>query len=182
MSLETLANPGEFIGAVAVVLSLAYLAFQVRQNTQSLRTENYARALDRVAAMQARLAADPESSSVIGRGVLDSASLSPEQRIQFTWAFYEMFGAFEFMYDQARAGALPAHVWERWSATLSWWISLPGVQSWWRAKPTPFNASFVAFVETRLGAGPPDVAAAERWDEFVARGSPSPRTLPPPEV
>ena len=69
--------------------------------------------------------------------------------MQFAWAFYEMFGAFEFMYHQFQAHALPAEVWERWSATLSWWISMPGVQAWWRAKPAPFNSTFSAFVETR---------------------------------
>jgi hypothetical protein len=179
LSLETLANLGEFVSGVAVVVSLVYLAFQVRQNTQSLRTENYARALDRVATMQARWSADAELNLVMGRGVLDTASLSPQQRIQFAWAFYEMFGAFEFMYDQAQAGALQAHVWERWAATLSWWISLPGVQSWWRAKPAPFGSSFSAFVETRLGSGPPDVAAVQRWREFVANGGASPRSIPP---
>jgi hypothetical protein len=180
LNLDTLANLGEFISAVAVVLSLVYLAFQVRQNTQSLRTENYARALDRVAALQARLSADPELALIISRGVLDTSSLSPQQRIQFTWAFYEMFGAFEFMYDQAQAGALPAHVWERWSATLSWWVSLPGVQSWWRGKPAPFGSGFSAFVETRLIAGPSDAAAARRWQEFLPSGGVSPRANPPP--
>ena len=43
LDLETLANVGEFVSAVAVVVSLIYLAFQVRQNTASLRTESHAR-------------------------------------------------------------------------------------------------------------------------------------------
>jgi len=154
----------------------------VRQNTQSLRTENYARALDRVATLQARLSADPDLAAVFGRGVLDTGALTPEERIQFTWAFYEMFGAFEFMYHQSRARALQDDVWERWSATLSWWISLPGVQSWWRAKPTPFSASFSAFVEARLTTSPPDVGAAQRWQEFLRKGVPRSRSNPPPAV
>jgi len=175
VTLETLANLGEFISGIAVVLSLVYVAFQVRQNTQSLRTENYARALDRVATMQARLSADPSLAAVFGRGVVDTSALTVEQRIQFAWAFYEMFGAFEFMYHQSQAGALEAEVWERWSATLSWWISLPGVQSWWRAKPAPFSSSFSAFVEARLGTSPPDAGAAQRWQEFLTRGGGSAR-------
>jgi hypothetical protein len=46
------------VSAIAVVVSLVYLAYQVRQSTESLRTENYARALERVATMQARLSSD----------------------------------------------------------------------------------------------------------------------------
>jgi hypothetical protein len=44
MDLETLGNLGEFISGIVVIISLVYLAMQVRQNTRSLRTENYARA------------------------------------------------------------------------------------------------------------------------------------------
>ena len=181
MSLEVLANIGEFISGVAVVLSLVYLAFQVRQNTESQRTENYARALDRVAVMQARLSADPDLVALVSRGVADAGALSPGQRIQFTWAFYEMFGAFEFMYHQFQAHALPAEVWERWSATLSWWISMPGVQAWWRAKPAPFSSTFSAFVETRISTTPPDVAAAQRWQEFLTNGGPKASSHPSAE-
>ena len=54
MDLQSLANLGEFIGGAAVLVTLGYLALQIRQNTQSIRTENYARALERVSAMQAR--------------------------------------------------------------------------------------------------------------------------------
>jgi len=52
--LQSLANIGEIIGAITVVLSLIYLAIQIRQSTQAQRTENYSRALDRLAAMQYR--------------------------------------------------------------------------------------------------------------------------------
>jgi hypothetical protein len=179
LSLETLANLGEFISGIAVVLSLVYLAFQVRQNTQSLRTENYGRALDRVATMQARLSGDPDLAAIFGSGLADTGALTLQQRIQFAWAFYEMFGAFEFMYHQSQAGALEAEVWERWSATLAWWISLPGVQSWWRAKPAPFSASFSAFVEARLSASPPDAGAAQRWREFLTQGRTPARSASP---
>jgi hypothetical protein len=174
VSLEALAQLGELVGGAAVVLSLVYLAFQVRQNTQSLRTENYARALDRVANMQARLGADRELASLFARGTLDSGALGAAQRVQFTWILYELFGAFEFMFHQAEKGALPGEVWERWSQTLAWWISLPGVAEWWRAKPTPFSASFSAFVERRLAAGSAAAAAAgaERFPAFQDGAAP----------
>ena len=167
MTLETLANLGEFISGIVVVLSLVYLAFQVRQNTQSLRTENYARALDRVSAMQARLSEDPDLAAIFDRGLRDTGALTTEQRIQFTWAFYEMFGAFEFMFHQAQTRALPPEVWERWSDTLSWWISLPGVRAWWLALPSPFSADFSAYVDARAAAGPADPEAAKRWAAFL---------------
>ena len=37
MDLDTLAAIGEFVGGVAVVVSIGYLALQMRQNTASIR-------------------------------------------------------------------------------------------------------------------------------------------------
>jgi hypothetical protein len=171
-TLESLANLGDFISAIVVVLSLVYLAYQVRQNTESLRVENYARALERVANMQARLSADAVFAELIARGAADPARLTAGERMQFTWTFYEMFGAFEFMLHQATAKALPEEVWLRWSETLSWWLSQPGVRAWWSAHPAPFSASFTSYVDRRLQEGPGSSDASRRWGAFVKTGMP----------
>jgi len=52
MNLESLANFGEFIGGIGVILSLIYVAFQIRQNTVSRRTETYARTVERFSGLQ----------------------------------------------------------------------------------------------------------------------------------
>jgi hypothetical protein len=38
MTLNDLANLGQIIGAIAVVISLIYVAFQIRQNTAAIRS------------------------------------------------------------------------------------------------------------------------------------------------
>jgi hypothetical protein len=55
----------------------------------------------------------------------------------------------------------------RWSPTVAWWLSFPGVQCWWRHRPVPFSPSFSSFVEGILHENPVDRAAAQRWQEFV---------------
>ena len=159
---------GVAISVLAVTLSLLNLAFQVRQQTRALRSQNYAHALGRLAAVQARLSGDAKLANLFARGVRDPAALSVEERIQFTWTFYEIFGAFEFMYDQSRGGALPRTVWSRWEATLAWWISLPGVAAWWEARPTPFNPPFTALVEEHRRRPRVDPEASARWRAFIA--------------
>lgn len=177
-NLETLANLGEFVSAIVVVVSLVYLAYQVRQNTESLRIENYARVLERVANMQARLSSDAVFSELIARGAADPARLTAGERVQFTWTFYEMFGAFEFMLHQATSNTLPEEVWQRWSETMSWWLSLPGVKAWWIARPAPFSASFTSYVDGKLREGTTDVDASRRWAAFLKTGiAPEPAPL-----
>jgi len=119
-NLESLANLGEIVGAIAVVVSLVYLAVQVRQNTRAQQTENFSRALDRVAAMQATLSQDPETSVIFSKGVADPTDLIPKERMQFTWAMYELFGAFEFMFLASKDKSIPEEIWHRWSSAVAW--------------------------------------------------------------
>ena len=129
MDMQSLANLGELVGAIVVVLSLIYLAVQVRQNTQAQRTENYSRAQDRLAAIQSMLAQDGEISLIVSKGALDTSKLTPQERIRFTWFMYEVFGGFEFMFHASRTDAIPEEVWTRWSSAVAWWLTFPGVQA-----------------------------------------------------
>jgi len=172
IDLQYLANLGEVIGAVVVILSLIYLAIQVRQNTQAQRTENYSRALDRVAAMQSMLSQDGEMSLIFSKAVLDSSKLTPQERVRFTWSMYEAFGAFEFMFHASRTNAIPAEVWTRWSSGVAWWLSFPGVQAWWQGLPFPFTDSFTTFVESLLENNPTDLESVQRFQKFIAEGKP----------
>jgi hypothetical protein len=74
------------------------------------------------------------------------------------------------MFHQAQSGALPDEVWERWSATAAWWMSFPGVQAWWQARPTPFSRSFTSFIDGLIREGRFDSEAAERFGRFLAGG------------
>lgn len=168
MDLDTLAKLGEFVGGIFVVVSLVYLAHQVRQNTDSLRTENYARVLDRMSTVQSNLSADAALSRIVVLGSETPDALTRSERIRFTWAMYEILGAGEFMYHQAHEGALPAQVWERWEAAIGWWLSNPGIQAWWLARPTPFSADFEAFAEGLMTSGRHDRGATLRWARFIA--------------
>lgn len=173
MDLATLANLGEFVGGLVVMVSLVYLAHQVRQNTLSLRTENYARILDRMSKIQSQIAIDRDLNRIVSIGSQDPGTLTPSERIRFTWAMYELIGAGEFMFHQGQDDTLPPDVWERWKATIVWWLSFPGIRAWWAARPSPFSTSFEAFVDEVIRSHPMDGRAAERWARFVAGDGPS---------
>ncbi len=171
MSLELLREFGNYAGLVAVLVAIVSLTSQVRRHTQSLRSQNYSKALERLGATQARLGTDPQSSRILSLGVRKPEALTREERVQFTWMFYEIFGTFEFMFHEAHDGRLPEQIWGRWALTVGWWISLPGVRAWWEAKPTPFTPRFSRFVDRCIATPNVDPAAARRWQEFLEAGS-----------
>lgn len=169
-NLEYWASLGEIIGAITVVISLLYLAIQVRQNTRAQRLENASRILDRTASMQGALSRDPATSALFSKGVSNPSQLSPQERIQFTWAMYEFFGALEFMFLASKEKSIPKEIWQRWSLAAAWWLTFPGVQAWWDARPIPFADSFSSYIESLRETNPTDPESTRRYQSFLADG------------
>lgn len=79
-----------------------------------------------------------------------------------------MFDAFEFMFYTYRNDEIPEEVWARWSQTLAFWLTFPGIQAWWEVRPVNFSATFSEFVDTTISDNPTDRSATKRWQEFVS--------------
>ena len=165
MDIDQLASIGELLGGVGVILSLLYLAFQLRDQSRGLRSESYGRSLDRLARMQERLAEDDDFSQTFSKGLIDPEGLSVEERIRFTWSLTEMFGDFEYMQHQHMQGDMPEQIWLRWHETIKFWLTFPGTRAWWYGKPSPFSTDFSLFVEEciRDGYQPERPGAWENW-------------------
>jgi len=168
VDLQSLAQIGEVIGAAAVVASLLYLALQVRQHSKAQRTENYARALERVSAFQAVLSQNSDLTRIFAKGVWDTSKLTGLEKIRFTWSLYEAFGSFEFVFHTYKTDEIPEEVWKRWSQTVAWWLNFPGVEQWWTNRPVNFTESFTLFVESVIRENPADLKANQRWLDFVS--------------
>lgn len=84
MTLADPGNIGEFVASVVVVLSLIYLATQVRQNSRLLRASAIQSAASNTASgFVPTLAQSPEASAVATKGLQDFGSLTQAQSTQF---------------------------------------------------------------------------------------------------
>ncbi|MFP3947941.1 MAG: hypothetical protein ACLFWG_04355, partial [Longimicrobiales bacterium] len=68
-------------------------------------------------------------------------------------------------------------VWERWSTTMEWWLTFPGIRAWWDMKPTPFSASFSECVEGFLARTPTRKDGAGPWQSLLDAAPEVPRRL-----
>jgi hypothetical protein len=171
MELQTLANVGEFLGGLGVIVSLIYLAVQIRGNTSSQQSETYARSLERMAYMQEFMAKDHALTKMFNEGLIDPSQLTITQKIQFAWVLTEMFGNLEFMFFQSEQRNIPAELWDRWEETMKWWLTFPGVVAWWKGKPTPFTPAFMSCVEECIAQGyQPESPGA--WESFIGANQP----------
>src|SRR5690606_22231432 len=112
MMLEDLGNIGEFVGALGVVISLVYLARQMRQNTLSVRAASFNSMIQNSIRLLEHSFRDPEFSAFLARAEADPDTLTPEERLRwdsYMTAVYRHFGNLVY---QFRVGALDEQMWE----------------------------------------------------------------------
>lgn len=88
MNWNAIGAVGEILGAVAVIVSLVYLAVQVRHNTESLRVQTLQGAMDRVGTSDSR-ASSEHVANVLVRGRKSYVGLSDADRITFSYYMHE---------------------------------------------------------------------------------------------
>jgi hypothetical protein len=87
MTLNDLANLGQIIGALAVVISLIYVALQIRQNTNAIRSATAQTVHEHFANWYHLIAADAELAQIAANGLRDYASLSEKEKVRFVATF-----------------------------------------------------------------------------------------------
>ena len=87
MSLNDLANLGQVIGALAVVISLIYVAFQIRQNTAAIRSATAQSVHEHFAGWYNAFACDGSLSQIAINGLKDYGSLSETEKARFVALF-----------------------------------------------------------------------------------------------
>ena len=83
MNWEAIGAVGETVGALAVLVTLVYLAMQIRQNTKSVQAAAVDSANSQVSRIREVIFADADVANMYRRGTEDPASLSEDDTIRY---------------------------------------------------------------------------------------------------
>lgn len=135
MNWEAVGAIGEVLGAAGVIVTLAYLALQIRQNSEHIEHNVRSQRLAASASMhhdvmQIRLAfvSDPELLRIMGQGRANPDALESSERSRFFVMCTLLFEQLEFAYERRREGLAD---WSSFEHYLKDYTSSPGVQVWW---------------------------------------------------
>jgi len=154
MSIEELGSIGELISSGLVLVSLIYLAIQVRHSTDTARTSTYQALVAEFGALNRSMASTPNLSALFAAALEDFEGLEPAQRATISQLFFLVFHNFENMYYQYRKGYLEDDVWIGWKRLMLSYYARPGFQVWWKMRSDVFSPSFVAFLATEKADRP----------------------------
>ena len=139
MNWEAISAIGQIVGALAVVISLIYLAREIRSNAHSARLAS----MDTVIRWLGELVAHPHLRELYYRGIHDFESLKGADLVGFSMLMDQLFYIYQEMYYQQLEGHLDQRVWGMTEAPIRELIGYPGIQAWWRLRSHWFGEEFV---------------------------------------
>ena len=147
MSLEQLGNIGEFIGGLAVIASLIYLAVQIRQNTKSVRLQ-VEQAIKRDKFDLRRVTIEnPEIADLYAKALSDFDSLSPGERIRVNLICASTIEHLQHLYFLRNQGLVH---WSSQEKSLRAYLALEPVRQWWNSGREILRPEFVEYVERQI--------------------------------
>lgn len=149
MQLEELANLSEVIGAFAIIISLIFLIFEVRRNTNESKRQFMEGVTSQRTSFVRLLSTDEELARLIMQG-LTGSGLAAHQWFQFNMYLYALFVDLEFTKRRYDAGEMDSDLWEAWLDAFQWWLQFPGVRKWWAGNPAGYTKPFRKFVDARI--------------------------------
>ena len=148
MTLEQLAQVGEFIGGIAVILSLIFVGLQIRQNTKSVRAQSELVLSQRFGDFHGRVNEHPELSALYDKGISSPDALTSDEVRRFRWFMAEVFLIYEGAYHLHRHGELSRESIKTRIQSVKALLENPVLKEWWEEGMTPLSREFVAFVNT----------------------------------
>lgn len=159
--LEALGNLGDFIGGIAVIATLIYLAVQIRQNTNALRTASRQQIAEGFRDHN-RLWLQPGAAASFVRGMQAYPDMTFEERNSFSTQLNDHALFFQGAFALHESGVLDDATFVAYLDYFSAWVATPGGTSWWQEVSPLYAPGMVAAVEARvLRGGLPDLIGSQ---------------------
>jgi hypothetical protein len=133
---------GEVIGAGAVVVSVVYLALQIRRQTDQSRLEATRELANQFSEYTNRLVDDKEFVQLYLKAVAGYHCLPNEDRARIASFFHQIMRFNEQQYLHETNTNVDSSYFESIHSTFEEWLTFPGVQEWWDVSGNMFGAQF----------------------------------------
>ena len=150
MTLQDLGNIGELVGAIGVVVSLVYLATQIRQNTKAVRSNTSQAITDSRVEFLSSISDNPEVARMFFSGLTDPDRLGPDELGRFNIMMARFIATMENYHYQHLHGAMDQEQWTRMIGILRFFMSTPGGQAWWSNRPIQTDLAFDRFLDREI--------------------------------
>lgn len=137
----------EVIGTVAVVVSLGFVAYELRQNTEAVRIANH-QSLVAMDIDKNEWLRDADFASIYVLARTDFEKLTPVQARQYRTYIADTFNAWEFAHITHTSGAMSDTIWAGWDGYYRSELATDGGRVFWRQSGQNFSPDLRAYVDS----------------------------------
>jgi hypothetical protein len=167
MNWDAIGAVGESLGALAVLVTLIYLAIQIKQNTAQQKREE----LVSIQHGQNAVIAQLNDPRVMGGYVRTAADKSPtieDRGASFSWVV-QYLNHFQIVHELYRSGSLEEEQYQLWLGFAVAVVAPEGIRRWWEEESGKlgFHSEVRTLIDSRLqdSANPP-TPLTKMWSQF----------------
>ena len=153
MTLDQIVAISQAVAALGVILSLAFLAVQLRQNTMAVRSSSIQNLVQSLSDT-AQVNVDNEYLvPIMIKASTDPHGLTEEERARLHFWFIMSIRRFEGVYFQRKLGLVDSAIIDGFERSHLSIIASKSGRAWWAQGKKIFNSGFVEYIDSRLDEG-----------------------------
>ncbi len=137
----------QMVAAVFLILSVIYLALQIRQNTCAMRLSNFQAGSANWANVMGMLTKNEEVTDIYRRGMAADDTLNEIEQIQFRMLGMQLLRVFNENFEQNHEGAMRKDRWEASQRAHIDVMQTPGIQMVWSSRKHWFADDFRIYMD-----------------------------------
>ncbi len=153
---QLLGNFGEFLAAIAVVVSLVYLARQihsssavVQQNTNAIKASSESSSMDQVLQIFKMQIESHEMMEIVIKGHAGD-ELNVVERSRYSLLLRSVFETHQTYFIQHSRGTSGPETWAYYARSFETICALPGPVRWWTSNRQIFDVAFQTYVDAKI--------------------------------
>jgi hypothetical protein len=148
MNWQAIGAMGEVVGGLAVVLSVLYLAIQVRHNTAEMRAAASESITENLRQWLLPMIQDPQASRIFRLGAEGWEGFDADDKARFFHMMFVWLKNIEAAHYQYTRGRLDPQMWEGWQTVIGSYLDGPGVRAYWEQRKGGFSEPFQRYVDS----------------------------------
>ena len=144
--LQQLANLGSFLGGIGVLLTVVYLAVQLRVVIKTTRGATYQAVVGAISDWTRDIGIDSNATRILFAGLHNPTMHSVEETFQFNLMLTSVVRNFENIHYQYLTGGIAKETWTGWCSRIQSIMQMPGVSAWWGSNKQFYSPQFGEFV------------------------------------
>lgn len=164
-TLKKMHQVGELSAAIAVVISLIFVGFQIRQNSATLQAAAAQAVHENFAAWYTAAQSDPDLLELSTKGMRDYSSLTEIEKAQFIAMFMAFCSHTQDAFFKWREGSLSPELFRGWEYLSMNFFSTPGGEVFWDERGYLFADDFQDYIVNDIMTREPH-PKARPWGAF----------------